>query len=85
MRKARKMCNTITGIARKTLNARTAKGARRSAKGLTQYGNSFALAYLRRLLLKTRTQKGIRHKIGKYTRAFNRACTDSALRSLMST
>jgi hypothetical protein len=85
MRKANKMCGNITGIARKTLRARTAKGARKSVKALRKYGNSFALTYLQRLLLATRKQPGVRKRIPKYTSAFKRACTKSALITLMST
>ncbi len=85
MRKARKMCTNITGIARKTLSARTAKGARKSVKGLRKYGNSFALTYLKRILLIARKQPEVRNHIPKYTRVFNRACTKSALTTLMTT
>ena len=85
MRKARKMCADVTGIARKTLSARSTKGARKTVKALTKYGNSFALSYLKRLLLVARKQPGIHKHIPAYTRAFHRACTTSALKSLMST
>ncbi len=84
MRKASRMCTNITGIARRTLNARSTKSARKSVKALKQYGNSFALSYLKRLLLVARTRPGIRKHIPAYTRKFNRACTTSALKSLMS-
>ena len=85
MRKARRMCTNITGIARKTLTARTAKGARKTVKALKRYGDSFALSYLKRVLLVARKQPGIRRHIPAYTRKFNRACTTSALKSLLST
>jgi len=85
MRKARKMCSNVTGIARRTLKARTSKSARKSVKALTKYGNSFALSYLKRLLLVARKQPGIRKHIPAYTRKFNRACATSALKSLLST
>ena len=79
------MCGTITGIARRTLKARTTNGARKSVKALNRYGKSFALTYLQRLLLATRKQKGFRRNIGRFTRGFNRMCNKSALATLMTT
>jgi hypothetical protein len=85
MRKANKMCTNITGIARRTLKARTAKGARKSVRALNRYGKSFQLTYLKRVLLKGRKQPGVRRRIPAYTRAINRTCKKAAIKYLLST